>query len=211
MIQIPADIHSAYTSFIEQRGVKAGQHRYYVKWLRYYLDFCHKYNVKQTAQVSLAAFTGKLKEKKQAENLRKQAYHAISLFYEMGHLSGRKTRNGTSYDKSAAYGRTEPDISFHTKKVVFNQAVFSGRKIIPQTSKPGSDTNMAPGQSGADWTEVFNELKNTIKMRHYSPKTLKTYSGWTRKFQTYTKSKDSHLVSIDHPTQGDAYNPRGRP
>jgi hypothetical protein len=43
MIQIPADIHSAYTSFIEQRGVKAGQHRYYVKWLRYYLDFCHKY------------------------------------------------------------------------------------------------------------------------------------------------------------------------
>jgi hypothetical protein len=69
------------------------------------------------------------------------------------------TRNGTSYGKSAAYGRTEPDISSHTKKVVFNQAVFSGRKIIPQTSKPGSDTNMAPGQSGADWTEVFNELK----------------------------------------------------
>jgi integrase len=32
------------------------------------------------------------------------------------------------------------------KKVAFNQAVFSGRKIIPQTSKPGSDTNMAPGQ-----------------------------------------------------------------
>jgi len=34
------------------------------------------------------------------------------------------------------------------KKVAFNQAVFSGRKIIPQTSKPGSDTNMAPGQKG---------------------------------------------------------------
>jgi hypothetical protein len=60
MIQIPDDLHSAYTSFIEQKSVKVGQHRYYVKWLRYYLDFCHKYNVKQTAQVSLAAFTGKL-------------------------------------------------------------------------------------------------------------------------------------------------------
>ncbi|MBW2165590.1 MAG: integron integrase [Deltaproteobacteria bacterium] len=34
-------------------------------------------------------------------------------------------------------------------------------------------------------------------MRHYSPKTLKTYSGWTRKFQIYTKSKDPHLVSVD--------------
>ena len=43
---------------------------------------------------SLAAFLEKLKEKKQAESLRKQAHHAVSLFYEMGHLSGRKTRNG---------------------------------------------------------------------------------------------------------------------
>ena len=71
----------------------------------------------------------------------------------------RLTRNGTSNGNSAAYGCTKPDISSDTKKVAFNQAVFSGRKTIPQTSKPGSDTNMAPGQSGADWTEVFNELK----------------------------------------------------
>ena len=114
---------------------------------------------------------------------RKQAHHAVSLFYEMGHLSGRKTRNGTSYGKNAAYGRTEPEISSsHTKKAAFNQTVFSGRIIIPQTSKPGSDTNMAPGQSEADWTGVFNELKTAVKMRHYSPKTLKTYSGWVRKF-----------------------------
>ena len=56
---------------------------------------------------------------------------------------------------------------------------------------------MAPRQSGADWTEVFNELKNAIKMRHYSPKTLKTYSGWVRKLQTYIKSNDSRLVSVD--------------
>ena len=60
----------------------------------------------------------------------------------------RKTRNHTSNGKSAAYGRTESDISSNTKKVVFNQSVFSGRKTIPQTSKPGSDINMAPGQSG---------------------------------------------------------------
>ena len=43
MIQIPAGLHSVYTSFIGQKGVKAGQ-------------------------------------------------HAISLFYEMEHCSGRKTR-----------------------------------------------------------------------------------------------------------------------
>ena len=48
---------------------------------------------------------------------------------------------------------------------------------------------------GADWTGVFNGLKNAVKLRHYSPKTLKTYSGWARKFQTYTKSKDPSLMA----------------
>jgi hypothetical protein len=38
---------------------------------------------------------------------RKQAHHAVSLLYEMGHLTGRKTRNGTSYGKSAAYGQLD--------------------------------------------------------------------------------------------------------
>lgn len=54
MIQIPADIHSAYTFFIEQRGVKADQHRYYIKWLRYYLDFCLKYKFKRQNKESLS-------------------------------------------------------------------------------------------------------------------------------------------------------------
>jgi|LGVF01.2.fsa_nt_gb hypothetical protein len=37
----------------------------------------------------------------------------------------------------------------------------------------------------------------TFFQRHYSPKTLKAYSGWVRKLRTYTKSKDQRLVSID--------------
>ena len=67
------------------------------------------------------------------------------------------------------------------------------------TKRPSRESRIGKAlkQSGADWTEIFNKLKNVITMRHYSPKTLKTYSGWTRKFQTYTKSKDPRLVSID--------------
>ena len=44
---------------------------------------------------------------------------------------------------------------------------------------------------------MYNDLKNAIKVRHYSPSTLKTYTGWTRKFQTYTKSKDTRLLAVD--------------
>ncbi len=51
--------------------------------------------------------------------------------------------------------------------------------------------------SGTDWTPVFSGLTDAIKIRHYSPSTLKTYTGWTRKFQTYTRSKDSRLLSVE--------------
>lgn len=51
--------------------------------------------------------------------------------------------------------------------------------------------------SGNNWTPVFNGLRNAIKVRHYSPSTLKTYTGWTRKFQAYTRSKNSALLEVE--------------
>ena len=41
-----------------------------------------------------------------------------------------------------------------------------------------------------DWPSVYNALGAEIKIRHYSPKTLKAYRGWVRQFQNLTKSKD---------------------
>ena len=48
---------------------------------------------------------------------------------------------------------------------------------------------------GASWVFVFDRLLSEIKIRHYSPKTLTAYRGWTRQFQGYTRSKDYHLLS----------------
>ncbi len=63
MIQIPTNLIAKYTTFIGQRGVKIGYHGYYGKWLRYYLEFCHKYKFNQTGKESLPAFTQKLEKK----------------------------------------------------------------------------------------------------------------------------------------------------
>ena len=41
---------------------------------------------------------------------------------------------------------------------------------------------------------VYNDLKFEIKIRHYSPSTLKTYTGWARRFQNFTKSKEPQLL-----------------
>jgi integron integrase len=50
---------------------------------------------------------------------------------------------------------------------------------------------------GASWVKEYEKLQNEIKVRHYSPKTLRTYRGWARKFQTFTKSKSSDSLSSD--------------
>jgi integron integrase len=47
----------------------------------------------------------------------------------------------------------------------------------------------------ASWQTEYNALEAEIKIRHYSPKTMKTYRLWTRQFQAFTKSKPSSLLS----------------
>jgi integron integrase len=42
---------------------------------------------------------------------------------------------------------------------------------------------------------MCDELTDQIKVRHYSPKTLKTYTFWVRKFQYFTKSKNPEALS----------------
>jgi hypothetical protein len=39
MLQIPAPIVRQFTEYITQQGIPSGQHGYYLKWVRYYLDF----------------------------------------------------------------------------------------------------------------------------------------------------------------------------
>ncbi len=55
----------------------------YQKWLRYYLDFCRKYNFSQTQRGSLTHFLMKLQEKKQTKAQQDQASHSILLYYEL--------------------------------------------------------------------------------------------------------------------------------
>ena len=37
-------------------------------------------------------------------------------------------------------------------------------------------------RAGSSWVFVYEALNSEIKIRHYSPKTLKSYQSWTRHF-----------------------------
>jgi len=45
------------------------------------------------------------------------------------------------------------------------------------------------------WETALSNLSTEIKIRHYSPKTLKTYTLWVKKFQTFTRNKDPQSLS----------------
>lgn len=52
-------------------------------------------------------------------------------------------------------------------------------------------------QTGVSWVNEYARLENEIRTRHYSPKTLKTYQGWVKQLQAFTRSKSAHLLSTD--------------
>ncbi len=82
MIPIPPALQ---TLFLESVGqvVPGNLKRAYLKWLRYYWDFCHTYHFPHEHRESLPHFLKKLQEKRQTQAQQEQAAHAIGLYYEL--------------------------------------------------------------------------------------------------------------------------------
>jgi len=83
MYDMPSDLRVQFDAFLNEKGIPKNFHYHYKKWLRYYPDFCHKYHFPESEPDSLHHFTNKLQEKNQAEAQQNQAFHAVSLFYEL--------------------------------------------------------------------------------------------------------------------------------
>ncbi|MBW1784006.1 MAG: integron integrase [Deltaproteobacteria bacterium] len=83
MKEIPPEIRVFYDAQLVRESVPDTSRFHYRKWLRYYLDFCSKYGFNQSNKESLPYFINKLKEKKQTERQQKQAFHAISLYFDV--------------------------------------------------------------------------------------------------------------------------------
>ena len=82
MTNVPPEILARFDARLAREPVPEQLYSFYRRWLRFYFDFCHKYQHDPANRESLSPFLAKLAEKKQASQFRKQAAHAISLFYE---------------------------------------------------------------------------------------------------------------------------------
>lgn len=83
MLAVLPDLTCRCEAWLAQQNIIAGRRPHYHRWLRYYLDFCHKCSSKPMNWRSLPAFQEKLRTRHQPEPLCQQAGQAVALYLEM--------------------------------------------------------------------------------------------------------------------------------
>lgn len=83
MLSIPSKLLEQFEKCLQNRKIPNNLQSFYKKWLRYYLDFCAKYNFQPEHKDSLPQFIRKLQEKKQTKEQQDQATISITLYYEI--------------------------------------------------------------------------------------------------------------------------------
>jgi integron integrase len=251
MLGVPPELARLYDTRLEREGVAAEHRPHYRKWLRFYWDFCHKYSFAPTDRQSFPAFDEKLRTKNQSEAQRKQAYHAVSLYYEVigsDSAAGQEPRVEATTPPGVKNTSSPPHLDHSPKpppagELVTRLAVrppplpllnpppeetgipsrpsFPPRTpptVLPRQQAVTDHTDPAYGKAdhsarmisqdsknhavglkltGASWVWVYDHLNSAIKVRHYSPKTWEAYQHWTQKLQTFTRSKDPQLLSME--------------
>ena len=185
MLNIPPETLTLFVALMEKRTVPSIQHNFYKKWLRYYLDFCAKYRVPDSSSKSLTQFLAKLREKKQTDEQIKQAAHAVSVYLDLKRSS--KTVPASAPAISAPSAAEQATLWSRSSSMV------SG---MPSPALAVSDPASADVQTA--WMQAVTDLAVVIKTRHYSPKTLKSYSHWVQKFHGFRKDRaPSSLTTED--------------
>ncbi|MGR8981033.1 MAG: hypothetical protein ACU84H_13205 [Gammaproteobacteria bacterium] len=201
-----------------KQGVPGNERFYYLKWLRFYLDFCDKYRLEPFDKRNFAAFDEKLRAKNQSETQRRQARRAIAIYYR-----GIATREMTGEGNRAEIINRMSPIEVQPSPVDNAHAAdskqFSGVERKKTSTYPTQRHETAPNVglvsepilherklsnipevteelklTGANWIWVYEKLKSAIQVRHYSPKTLQSYKIWAQKFQTFTPKQGCAFI-----------------
>ncbi len=199
MLPVPDQILSPYKEILTRKNIPQHYRPYYHKWLRYYLDFCNKYSHPSNDEKSLSLFIRKLQEKNEKEFQIRQASQAVNLYYEVvsdQKQANRKTafpepkripptidNNTNHYGQGRTiHDRSRPSQPQHTHT--------TGAAGVAESVFPPEKKENIPEPAKTDrWETAYKSLSDEIKVRHYSPKTLKSYSGWLQKFRNFTEPK----------------------
>lgn len=114
MIIVEEALKIRYAACLVQNSIPKSLHGTYLKWLRYYVDFCSKYGFEKAESTALKSFLVKLQEKRQSILQQQQASAAITLYYReccvashADELQTAETKTGYASNKIPAICREE--------------------------------------------------------------------------------------------------------
>ncbi|HJY82045.1 MAG TPA: integron integrase [Candidatus Binatia bacterium] len=168
-----------YNAALVKGAVLPSHHASYRKWLRYYLDFCAKYELPDSRPERVRLFLTKLQEKNQTLAQQQQAAQAVALYFDLGPAQGPGPGSSGSAGRPSPMDRRPP------------QAPLPARGGTNADSLKGKVVPVVP----AERDNIVQRLAAEIKTRHYSPKTLKAYALWATKFREFTKDKTPESLS----------------
>ncbi|NVM23057.1 MAG: hypothetical protein HWN68_14900 [Desulfobacterales bacterium] len=135
MRKIPAALNAQFNALLVKNKIPQRFHNHYLKWLRYYLDFCQRYRFSESNSQGLPNFIRKLKEKRQTDVQQKQANEAMHIYYEL-------IRSELSNDKSELTKQPQkPDGVYEAQNSY--RATPSRSKLQPGSSMRDSAQNKA--------------------------------------------------------------------
>lgn len=199
MHKLPDKLNQQFSDFLINKKLSDKDSHFYKKWLRFYWDFCHKYQHDVFHSGSFPLFLKKLQDKNQSEQQQNQAKQAVSLFFEMRTRSEQPVIINKNDPKASGQGVKHSEVAANHSKHRNDHIAMVQNPVRQRSDDLSSSHSLSVNQeleeTGTNWVYVFDQLVNEIKIRHYSPKTLKAYRGYIRQLQTFTKSKDYEKLS----------------
>lgn len=138
------------------------------KWVRFYLDFCAKHGFLPRSISSLEPFLDKLMSKGQDVSQCHAAEATVRLLLGVPDVGKVPEKNSFSEEMGGRLAEKEG--------------------ILSEVKTVGEEASMR-GAKGVSWQAEFEGLTAAIRMRNYSPTTLRTYRHWVAKFQASVGSK----------------------
>ena len=190
-----------FLELVDSRGLSSRGRGDYLKWLRYYLDFCAKYHNPPRDRDSLPLFLQKLASKGQSAELQKQASDSVSISYDV--VAGLQSKAGGGAGQTHINAQTVVCSKEKcTGSIPSSHHSPSGRsaQATRRVARTSSDVAFGGGDDelGKSWDGCYQLLKEEIGLRHYSPNTFKTYRNWVVQYQVWLKGKlPEDVDSID--------------
>ncbi|MDA8241257.1 MAG: integron integrase [Nitrospiraceae bacterium] len=210
MQAIPPDVAELYERKLSKAKVPTSSRDFYKKWLRYFLDFCHKYGYDPSDPESVTPFMEKLRSKKQSLAYQRQANHAVILYQEMPTKTAFTSGESSISSRYPTAIKELPMQVSDTATIPFSassqdratteglplQIAAPSRPFDPSLTRSHfNDWRCLKKSASPQWDELIGKLADEIKTRHYSRKTLKAYADWCRNLQCYLKDKSPEELS----------------